>query len=104
LWFAASDGLGSIGKMLFGLRCVDAKTGKDCTVLQSLLRNAIFIPSLVRAELRVGEGSHFSGASICRAARRDGRAHRRVPVDGDARRSPPPRDALGDTRVVLRGA
>ncbi len=50
-WFIGCDGWGSWGKWLVGIRCVHAETGALCTVGQSLQRNMIFVPSLLRALL-----------------------------------------------------
>ncbi|MBX7115159.1 MAG: RDD family protein [Myxococcaceae bacterium] len=47
-WFIGCDGWGSWGKWIVGIRCVHAETGARCTVVQSVQRNLIFVPSLVR--------------------------------------------------------
>jgi uncharacterized RDD family membrane protein YckC len=41
-WLLTSDWSGSPGKWLLGLRAVDHQTKRDCTLLQSILRNLPF--------------------------------------------------------------
>lgn len=53
-WLIACDGWGSWGKWIVGIKCVHAETGADCTVLQSLQRNLLFLPSMGRAFLLTG--------------------------------------------------
>jgi uncharacterized RDD family membrane protein YckC len=102
LWFTIADAVAAPGKAFMGLRVVDAKTGKRCSIGQSLLRNSIFLPGLVRAELGWSDAYYRSGLtkgflylSAAALALETYWMFQRA----DRRRLG---DALGDTRVVLR--
>jgi uncharacterized RDD family membrane protein YckC len=107
-WFVCVDGLSSPGKWLMGLRCLDARTGRDCSVAQSVLRNLVFLPDFGRVLVRALAGPTqaareawlpltgllgFLGIALLVAEVRwmSSRADRRRLGD-----------AMGDTRVVLK--
>jgi uncharacterized RDD family membrane protein YckC len=50
-WLALSDWGGSLGESVLGLKAVNRKTGRECSALESLVRNLPFIVAALPGKL-----------------------------------------------------